>query len=155
VLPEPLIAIRQGEADPASKFPLESKSPVAAVTWGARMLMDVKVELISNPIIRSCTIFFGFVFISLRSHLILTVRLHRFYLCICAHSPLRSYVCLFLFCSGNFVGAGLSLLNRHLAAKIGSNSVGHAKLRSEKKRDLWACGRGKDQVGVGGGGMGP
>jgi len=63
------------------------------------MLMDVKVELISNPIIRSCTIFFGFVFISLRSHLILTVRLHRFYLCICAHSPLRSYVCYVMLCS--------------------------------------------------------
>ena len=59
-MPEPLIAMNHGDAEPASKFPLVNKVPVAAVTEGARMLMDVKVELISNPIIRSCTILFRY-----------------------------------------------------------------------------------------------
>jgi hypothetical protein len=65
------------------------------------MLMDVKVELISNPIIRSCTIFFRFIFVSLRSLLILTVILHQFHLYICANSPLRSYACYVMLCSAS------------------------------------------------------
>jgi hypothetical protein len=94
VLPEPLIAMRQGDTEPVSKFPLVSKSPltVSAVTDGLKIPREVKVEVINNPIIMSCIIFFGFILVSLRLLLRLGVSGLRFYLCIYVHLPLRSFV---------------------------------------------------------------